>query len=140
MNAVITLSKVKNSLIAYAHSKGRPEYSLYAIRDVYAAIQSGTDHPLKDLVIRMNEVEKPQAEVKRPLKELMAERVAKQIPLLKKYREKNGTGCWSVLARKTKGVVSRQQLYNAVNCRTTISEKRWEKVEAEILKDLAEES
>lgn len=54
MNAVITLSKVKNSLIAYAHSKGRPEYSHYAVKSVHQAILGGFDHPLKELVIRLN--------------------------------------------------------------------------------------
>lgn len=50
----LTLTQVKNTLIAYANSKGRPEYSHYAVKAVYQAIVGGFDHPLKDLVIELN--------------------------------------------------------------------------------------
>lgn len=46
----ITLTEVKNSLQAYARSKGRPEYTHYAVKAVHFAIANGLDHPLKSLV------------------------------------------------------------------------------------------
>ena len=46
----ITLTEVKNPLQAYARSKGRPEYTHYAVKAVHFAIANGLDHPLKSLV------------------------------------------------------------------------------------------
>lgn len=134
----MNLTQVKNILIACAHSQGRPEYPLCTARDVHAAIQNHTDHPLKDLVLQMNKKHEPVTKEHKTQAQKMQERSTKQIPLLKKYLEKNGAGCWAALARKSKGVVHRQQLYNAIAGRVTIGEQKWEVVEALILDELDE--
>lgn len=129
----MTLTQVKNSLIAYAHSKGRPEYSIFAVREVHAAIQNGIDHPLKDLVIRMNPPPVkiiPRTQEQRRIEQinLRIQRQNIQMPLLKKYRDKYGRGCFSVLAKQTNGIATRQQLYKASIGQTTLGDFKWDAV------------
>lgn len=47
-----TLTQVKNALHIHASLNKRPEYAPYVAKAVHSAILSGSDHPLKDLVIR----------------------------------------------------------------------------------------
>lgn len=47
-----TKEQIRSALIEIAEGLGRPHYEPVTVREVLASFDNGSDHPLKDLVIR----------------------------------------------------------------------------------------
>ncbi len=49
---MVTKDRIRSALIEIADGLGRPHYEPLTVREVLASFDNGTDHPLKDLVVR----------------------------------------------------------------------------------------